>query len=380
MTDALGQTKSAIPSLNITTPTLLLNRQRALRNIRTMANKAEVSGVRFRPHFKSHQAAVVGRWFRDCGVDAITVSSVNMGIYFAQDGWQDITVAFPVNILEIQKINQLAGNVTLNLLVESSDAVSFLEARLVHDVNAWIKIDVGYGRTGIPWNAFDRIRDLARQIEQSRRLSLRGLLTHAGHSYHAQSKQEIRTIYEDSVSKLTEIRKQLKSAGFSGIELSVGDTPSCSLVEEFSDVDEIRPGNFVFYDAMQLNLGSCSEDAIAVGLACPVVAVHETRREIVIYGGAVHLSKEFILNPDGTKSFGYVAMPKKNGWGPIIKDTCVAGLSQEHGIVKTNEELINTVKIGNLLIVLPVHACLTANLMRQYRTLEGETITMLGRE
>jgi len=32
--------------------------------------------------------------------------------------------------------------------------------------------------------------------------------------------------------------------------ISYGDTPSCSIAENFDEVDEIRPGNFVFYDVM----------------------------------------------------------------------------------------------------------------------------------
>jgi D-serine deaminase-like pyridoxal phosphate-dependent protein len=86
--------------LAIQKPTLLLSRQRAMANIEKMAQKALHSGVRFRPHFKTHQSAQVGEWFREFGVEAITVSSVEMALYFAQHGWRDITIAFPVNLLD----------------------------------------------------------------------------------------------------------------------------------------------------------------------------------------------------------------------------------------------------------------------------------------
>ncbi len=76
------------------------------------------------------------------------------------------------------------------------------------------------------------------------------------------------------------------------LKLSVGDTPGCSLLPDFPGVDEIRPGNFVFYDAEQLEIGSCASNQIAVALACPIVARHPERNEVVLYGGAIHLSKE----------------------------------------------------------------------------------------
>ncbi len=368
--------------MNIVKPTLLLNKERAMRNIERMANKAKKSGVRFRPHFKTHQSAQIGEWFRNLGVDTITVSSLDMAWYFAQYGWKDITVAFPVNILEIDKINALAGDITLHLLVESPDVIRFLEERLFSgvNVNIWLKIDTGYKRTGISWSEFDAIIDLARKIEQTKHLTLYGLLTHSGHTYKACSKKEIRNIYTETVSSMKALQGQLSIEGFSGLEVSIGDTPSCSVIKDLSDVNEIRPGNFVFYDVMQLNIGSCSEEDIAVAVACPVVAKHQDRCEIVLYGGAIHLSKEYmttsIAGSGETKIYGYIALPEQHGWGTIIDSTYVSGLSQEHGIVKTTKTFFNQVNIGDILMVLPVHSCLTANLLRKYLTLGGETIAL----
>ena len=93
--------------LSLPRPTLLVDRKRALRNIERMAAKAKAARVRFRPHFKTHQSAEVGLWFRDFGIDAITVSSLEMAAYFARNGWTDITVAFPVNILELDRIGKM---------------------------------------------------------------------------------------------------------------------------------------------------------------------------------------------------------------------------------------------------------------------------------
>jgi D-serine deaminase-like pyridoxal phosphate-dependent protein len=84
-----------------------------------MAERAGRLGVRFWPHFKTHQSYHVGRIFREFGVEAITVSSVDMASYFAADGWKDILIAFPLSILEIGEIGRLAFRCSLGLLVES---------------------------------------------------------------------------------------------------------------------------------------------------------------------------------------------------------------------------------------------------------------------
>ena len=49
----------------------------------------------------THQSAKIGEWFKRFGVNAITVSSVQMAEYFAANGWNDITIAISLNPLEI---------------------------------------------------------------------------------------------------------------------------------------------------------------------------------------------------------------------------------------------------------------------------------------
>ena len=48
-----------------------------------------------------------------------------MAEYFAENGWNDITIAFPFNLLEIDKINELAGKINLNILIILEDSIDF---------------------------------------------------------------------------------------------------------------------------------------------------------------------------------------------------------------------------------------------------------------
>ncbi len=361
--------------LKIEKPTLLLDEQKAKRNISRMVEKANRCGVRLRPHFKTHQSAIIGEWFRAQGVTDITVSSVDMAHYFAQHGWDDITIAFPVNWLEIDKINHLAETIQLNLLVESVETVQFLTANLLHPVSIWLKVDTGYGRTGIHWLAQEQFVEVANAVAAASQLTLVGLLTHAGHAYGPTTKDAAASIYQETVSRLQSVRDMLP---YPHLLLSLGDTPTTTLVEDLFSIDEIRPGNFVFYDYMQAHNGVCSIDDIAIALACPVVARHPERQELVIYGGAVHLSKEHLTLPDGRLHFGAIALLSDNGWSQPIANAFIHRLSQEHGLVCADMSFINQVHVGDLLVVLPIHSCLTANLRQSYLTLNGETISMAG--
>ncbi|MHA1557593.1 MAG: alanine racemase [Candidatus Heimdallarchaeota archaeon] len=358
-------------------PTLFIDEVQVKKNIKKMVEKANMSKVTFRPHFKTHQSAIVGEWFKKFGVEKIAVSSIDMAEYFAKNGWNDISIAFPFNIRQIERVNKLAKKITLNLLVESLDVIEFLKENITSQINLWIKTDAGYHRTGIDWNDEGTLSKLIRIIKSAKNLLFEGLLVHSGHTYHTRSKDEIEEIYEDTILKLKNIQERLLLQGFSIVKLSIGDTPSCSIIDDFSGIDEIRPGNFVFYDITQLKLGSCTEDEIAVALACPIVALHPEREEITIYGGGIHLSKEHLQINENQKSFGSVALPAKNGWGKIQEKIYVKSISQEHGIVHAPKEFQKQIKIGDILYIIPIHSCMTANLMKRFYTTDGLEIKMM---
>ena len=362
---------------SISQPTLMLDCETAKTNLDRMYQKITAAGIRFRPHFKTHQSAQIGEWFRDKGVRAITVSSVEMAEYFAAAGWQDILIAFSLNIRQMDRIRKLAQEIHLEVLVEDPISVEVLAAAAPAAFDVWIKIDAGAHRTGVEWQQAEHVLNLARSIEQQKNLRFRGLLTHSGNTYHVESPAAVAAAFRDGVERLNWLRDQL-SGVFGRIEVSVGDTPGCSLCEDLSGIDELRPGNFLFYDAQQLLIGSCGQEQIAVAVACPIVAVHSERNDVVLYGGAIHLSKDWVDLKEG-QSFGLVALPRENRWGLPIEGSIVLSLSQEHGIVRFNKGIPSGIKPGGLLFILPAHSCLTVQELKKYLTLEGEVIhTMNG--
>ncbi len=360
----------------IKTPTLLLDKKRCLANIQAMSEKAKRNKIELRPHFKTHQSHRIGRWFREFGCNKITVSSLRMAAYFAEDGWEDITVAFPTNILEMETINHLAATIKLNLLLESQATLSYLAAHLSSPVNVYIKIDLGYGRTGIQADDFERLEGLIDGIEQSSKLNFVGFLGHAGHSYDARGVEAIEAVHQEALGKMDMVFQHFKNA-YPQMSISVGDTPTCSAMEHFGCATEIRPGNFVFYDLMQQHIGACTMEQIAVALACPIVAIHPERQEVVIYGGGVHFSKDVYQHPAYGQCFGLVVRDAENGWSEPIPDVYLSKISQEHGVIKGSDDFIENCKIGAIVKVLPVHSCMTADLLKRIVTTDGEEIAMM---
>ena len=363
----------------ITTPTLLVDRNKCLANIRRMSDKARSANVRLRPHCKTHACLEIARWMREeGGVQSITVSSLSMAEYFSSE-WDDITVAFPVNILEVDKINQISSKIRhLNILVENCEAITYLEEHLENPVGAWVKIDCGYGRTGIPATDVSRIGTVLEQLKTSRCMRFQGFLTHAGHTYGCSEKEQVLAIHRDTKRLLLALKERYTPM-YPELQLSVGDTPSCSILDasEFRDFDEMRPGNFVFYDIEQACIGSCREEDIAVAVACPIVAKHPQRSEIILYGGGVHFSKDRVSGqPEGTIYGRVVASGSSPGsleWGDIVAGMYLKGVSQEHGKVVVPSAVWDNYQVGDLVFVLPVHSCMTADVLKHkgYLTTEG---------
>lgn len=363
--------------MKITSPTLLLDKEKCLTNIQTMVEKARQNRVRLRPHFKTHQSFQIGEWIRNFGIDAITVSSLRMARYFASHGWNDITVAFPVNLLEIDLINELASKINLHLVAVNIESILGLQQILKHPVGMWLKIDTGYRRTGILANDHDVVESVLDELDKNENLVFKGFLTHDGHTYKQSDIEAIQTIHNTTVYLLNLLKKKFKGR-YPDLQLSIGDTPSCSIVDQIAGVDEIRPGNFVFYDLTQQRIGSCSYEQIAVCMACPVVATHPDRNEIILYGGSVHFSKDSLMQEDGEVIYGLVVELTDEGWSAPVPGMELVSLSQEHGTVRAPLREFKKYKVGDLMGVLPVHSCLTADLMRGYTTLEGEKLEHLS--
>ena len=360
--------------MDIVRPTLVLDKDTCLRNIERMAEKAKSKNLIFRPHFKTHQSSIIGNWFRDFGVTSITVSSVSMANYFGNNGWDDITIAFPINVLEIDLINQLAAKINLNILIENKESLEILDKFIKYRTGVFIEIDTGHNRTGISSSKTNQIDAILGILKGNKKLDFKGFLSHTGHTYQASSRHDIFNRHFDALLKMRSLKNLFKN-DWPNLILSLGDTPSATICDNFDEIDEIRPGNFIFYDLMQYKLGVCKLEDIALRLICPVVARHASRNEIIVYGGATHISKESITNIDGKELYGQIVVDSENGKVLLDERNYLHKLAQEHGIIKVSYKDFNKFNVGDLVEIIPVHSCLTANLIGSYLTSDGELIT-----
>jgi D-serine deaminase-like pyridoxal phosphate-dependent protein len=196
-------------------------------------------------------------------------------------------------------------------------------------------------------------------------------LTHAGHSYHARSKEELLEIARYERDLMKEFASALKAKDIEVPCISVGSTPTLSCVDHLDGIDEARPGNYIFYDAFQATLGSCSFDDCALTVLAAVIHRDPIRRKIIVDAGAIALSKDLgAVEFDSHCGYGRVL----DLWGNDL-DLRVDSLSQEHGIIKVEDEAVfKRLTVGERVRILANHSCLTAAQHSHYNILEGERI------
>lgn len=330
-----------------------------------MRLKAGDSEVAFRPHVKTHKTVEIGRMQHDGEAGPITVSTLAEAEAFASEGFRNITYAVPIAPDKLARAAALASRIDrLNILLDSEAAYrAVVEYGRSHafTFDVFLKVDCGYHRSGVDPTSPDSVR-LAIALGRSEWIRFQGLLTHAGHSYHATSREEIRRVAAEEAACITRFRALLAAEGLGDIRRSVGSTPTAAVVDRFSECDEVRPGNYVFFDAFQSTIGSCSLEDVAVSVLTTVVGSYPERDSIVVDAGALALSKD--TGPDHVEpEFGYgIVCDSELRRLPMR----IVALSQEHGRIASKTH----VPVGTKLRIIPNHSCLTAAMFPEYQIVD----------
>jgi D-serine deaminase-like pyridoxal phosphate-dependent protein len=127
-------------------------------------------------------------------------------------------------------------------------------------------------------------------------------------------------------------------------------------------VTELHPGNYIFYDAMQVQIGSCRESDVAASVLGTVVGVYPERESALIDVGSRALGKDALEKPSASP------------WGIVAgrADVALVRISQEVGILRGSG--VATLTVGQQLRILPNHSCLAATNFSEYHVIQGDSV------
>lgn len=356
------------------TPGLLLDVARVSRNADQMTQRVKERNVDLRPHIKTHKCVEVARIQTAGHSGAITVSTLAEARAFASHGFRKITYAIPIEPGKFGEAIDLSRECEeLSLITDNIDVPEVLNEAAKRDdvkLNVFMKVDCGYHRCGVEPEHPDAI-EIPRRIANSSHLKFGGILTHAGHSYHAKSKDELVDYANTERDVMTGFAEVLRKEVGEVPIVSIGSTPTIATVDHLEGIDEVRPGNYIFFDAFQATLGSCSFADCALTVLASVVHRDATRKKVIIDAGAIALSKDR----------GPVDINPACGYGRVLDlanndlNVTVGEMSQEHGVIYTEDDAVfDRLKIGTRVRVLANHSCLTAAQHSYYNVLDDEAI------
>lgn len=361
---------------DIPTPALLLDGAVLERNTRRMAQKVKKLGASLRPHVKTHKCLEIGKLQQHHGAQGITVATIVEARDFAAAGFDDITWAVPVPQSRLAEVVELSRRVTLRLLVDSDEAVTALEAaarQANQPLHAWLEVDCGYHRSGVD-PARPAAAALARRLAESDDLVFDGLLTHAGHSYAAGDDAGRRAVARQEREVTAEFARCLRDDGIGVPAVSIGSTPSMAAMESLQGVDEVRPGNYVFNDFMQVASGVCRAEDVAVSVLATVVSHQDGLKHCIVDAGALAMSKD--QGPPAERRRGLGPVCRGLAGGELEPRVDLSHVSQEHGFVEgpAAADIAGRFKVGERIRILPNHSCLTAAMFDEYWVMEGERV------
>lgn len=343
------------------TPSLILDEAIMLRNIERLDNRLAGLNVSGRPHLKTIKSVdAAKRVLRNAS--SATVATLKEAEVFAGAGVTDLLYNVGISPQKLPRVLSLRAKgcdlvVTLDSIAQAS-AVAAASRQAGEAIPALIEIDCDGHRSGLRPDD-PAIVEIGRILTDGG-AELRGVVTHAGESYGARGEASLVEFAEQERRAVLTAVEILKRAGLACPVVSVGSTPTAHFARDLTGVTEVRAGVYVFFDLVQAGIGVCTLQDIALSVLTTVIGHQHERGWIMIDAGWMALSRD-----RGTASqavdqgYGVVCDIE----GRVLEDLIVAATTQEHGVIAVrpgSEAKLPDLAVGEMLRILPNHACATA--------------------
>ncbi len=356
---------------DLRTPHVLVDRPRAFRNLARIQDAVTARGVTLRPHAKTHKLAWLAYEQVARGAVGICCAKLGEAEALATSGVGDILLPYPLQPLNAPRVVALQDRVAVSFIVDDLDvARAWSDAMLTYGRRAdvLVKIDVGFHRCGIDPAHVDAVAFIE-AVSALPGLRLRGLLSHAGHAYHASSPEALAQMARDERDLMAGIAGTCRARGIAIERISMGATPIARFTLALDGFTELRIGNYVYFDRTQVGLGAATWDDCALTVVAMVVS-RPSRDRLILDCGSKTLSN------DGAR--GFEPMP---GYGALVRDLVdntpdpmftIERLSEEHATVSVRGE--SDLRIGDRVRVIPNHSCVVSNLVNTVALVDGLSV------
>jgi D-serine deaminase-like pyridoxal phosphate-dependent protein len=351
----------------VPTPALVVDLDRLEQNIADWQSMADRNGVRLRPHIKTHKSPAIARLQLAAGACGIASAKPSEAEVFGAAGCDDIVIAYPiVGPDKWARLARLAGGVRLTVNVDSDVQARGLSAAATAagvTIRAQIEVDTGLNRVGIDRDDYPSLVAFARLIDSLPGLELDGITTHRGKfGERLAALTNVEAGHEEG-GILVGLAERLRADGLELRNVTAGGTVTGRGVAEVPGVTEVRAGTYVFYDAMQVAMGSAKAEDIALQILVTVVSTRRAGWTTVDAGTKTFSGDRGVVS--GAGEGGEIARA-------VGLDAAVMRTTEEHGMVRLGEGA--SVEVGQKLCFTPYHVCTSVNLATELVGVRGGVV------
>lgn len=337
------------------TPCLLLDLDILESNIAKMAAFVSEGPTALRPHSKTHKCPVIAQKQIKAGAIGICCQKLGEAEVMCAHGIRDILITNQiVGSVKISRLMELAHMADVKVAVDDfSNVAALADTARAAGIQSGvvIEVDVGMGRCGV--KPGEATVELAKFIEHTPGIKLRGLMGYEGHCVDLPDFQERQAKTRDANALLVKSKKTVENAGIEVGIVSAGSTGTYMITGRCPGITEIEAGSYVLMDT------SYRKVVTDFDLSLTVLATVTSRPA----GNVVTLDC-------GVKTLaGDYGTPEILGLPPVLS----CGLSEEHStwVYRNN---VDRMQVGDKVRVLPAHCCTTVNLHDYYYVIRGDCV------
>jgi D-serine deaminase-like pyridoxal phosphate-dependent protein len=352
------------PKSELDTPVLWVELDQLEQNIAALAQHCRQAGVNWRPHTKGIKTPAIAHKLLAAGAIGVTCAKLAEAEVMAAAGVTDILVANQVvGPQKTARLVNLLRHADVKVAVDNAEVVTELgKAATAKGVTAGLLIEVNAGmdRAGAPPG--EPTVALARHIERTPGLHLRGLMAWEGHTLAFPDAEQKRRGVVESIGLLLETAEECRRAGLPIEIISCGGSGTYQITAAIPGITEIQAGGGIFGDVTYQGWGVPFEPALFVQ---SMVTSRPTPQRVILDAGFKTLPRGF-------------ALPRPLGL-PAVKSF---SLSAEHGNIGL-EEPSQLPRVGDVIDLVVGYSDATVCLHDQlYGIRNGEVETVwpiLGR-
>ena len=235
----------------VDTPALVIDLDAFERNLRRLADRVKGSGVRLRPHAKTHKCPVIALKQIELGAVGVCVQKVSEAEAMVYGGVRDVLVTNEiVGRQKLRHLMALAHTARIGVCVDDPSQVAALEAAASEagvTLPVHVEINMGGNRCGV--EPGPPALDLARRVADAPHLSFAGLQAYHGSAQHLRGWAERQQAIQGAADKAAMTRDLLAANGIACDNITGAGTGTFEFEAGSGVYTELQCGSYIFMDA-----------------------------------------------------------------------------------------------------------------------------------